>query len=94
MSFKDIIIKCLSSSDEVSFGRTMSAIAFTSCILWDTFLVGFAAWKFNATMNVHDILPTSEQLRGQVTFCGACYAINKVTEIMSGFSSANRNNNA
>jgi hypothetical protein len=93
MSLKDALIKCLSSSDEVSFGRTMSAIAFIACILWDTFFVGFAAWKFNVlTMNVHDILPASEQLRGQVTFCAACYAINKVTEIMSAFGS--RNNNA
>jgi hypothetical protein len=82
--------KCLSSSDEASFGRTMSAIAFVACILWDTFFVGFAAHKLNlSVMNIHDILPTSEQLQGQVWFCGACYGINKITEIFSAFAKKN-----
>jgi hypothetical protein len=87
MNFKDLLVKCLSSSDEVSFGRTMSAIAFISCILWDTFFVIFAAYKLDfAHMVIRDILPTSEQLQGQVWFCGACYGINKITEIFSAFS--------
>jgi hypothetical protein len=87
MNFKDLLTKCLSSSDEVSFGRTMSAIAFLSCILWDTFFVGFAAFKFDFHfMTVHDILPTDTQLIGQVQFCAACYGINKVTEIIAAFA--------
>lgn len=87
MSIKDAIIKCLSDSNEVSFGRTMSATAFLACLSWDTFFVVFAALKFDiAHMSVHDILPNSDQLWGQVTFCGACYGINKITEIASAFS--------
>lgn len=94
MSFKDAILKCLSSSDEVSFGRAMSGIAFLACILWDTFFVGFAMHKFYfQAMNIHDVLPSSEQLIGQVKFCAACYGINKVTELISAFS-GNRGNNA
>jgi hypothetical protein len=81
------ITKCLSSSDEASFGRTMSGIAFLACMLWDTFYVGFAAHRLDVShMNIHDVLPTSEQLQGQVLFCGACYGINKITEIFSVFS--------
>lgn len=87
MFLKDAILKCLSSSDEVSFGRAMSGIAFLACILWDTFFVGFAAHKFNIQlMNVHDILPTSEQLIGQAEFCSACYGIHKVTELVTAFA--------
>jgi len=90
MNVKEALLKCLSSSDEVSFGRTMSAIAFLSCILWDTFFVCYAAYKLDLThMGIHDILPTSEQRRGQVWFCGACYGINKITEIFSAFSKRN-----
>lgn len=81
-----MIIKCLSSSDEVSFGRTMSAVAFLSCILWDTFFIGFAAYKLDLThMAVQDILPSQSILSGQVGFCAACYGINKITEILSFF---------
>lgn len=87
MSLKDAIINCLSSSNEVSFGRTMSAIAFLACLSWDTFAVGFAAHKLGYPgMSIHDILPTSDQLQGQVLFCAACYGINKLTEIISAFT--------
>lgn len=89
IDLKGALKQCLSSSDGVSFGRTMSGIAFLACILWDTFFVGLAAYKLNfSAMGIHDILPTSEQLRGQVYFCAACYGINKVTEIVSTISSA------
>ena len=91
MNLKDALLSCLSSSEDVSFGRTMSAIAFLSCILWDTFFVVFAAYRLDLThMGIHDILPTSEQLQGQVWFCGACYGINKITEIFSAFSNRQR----
>ncbi len=91
MNLKDALLKCLSSSDEVSFGRTMSAIAFLSCILWDTSFVLYAMFKLDLThMGIHDILPTSEQLQGQIWFCGACYGINKITEIFSAFSNRQR----
>lgn len=84
MGFKDLIVKCLSSSDEVSFGRAMSAIAFVSCILWDTFFIGYAACHLNWDhMVIQDILPSTERLLGQVKFCAACYGINKITEIAS-----------
>ena len=87
MNFKDAILKCLSSSDEVSFGRTMSAVAFLSCLAWDFFFVGFAAYKLDFThMNIQDILPSTDRLLGQVQFCAACYGINKITEIASAFA--------
>jgi len=87
MNFKEALLKCLSSSDEVSFGRTMSAIAFLACILWDTFFVGYAAFKLDfGHMLIRDILPPADVLQGQVVFCGACYGINKLTEILSAFS--------
>lgn len=87
MNFKDAILKCLSSSDEVSFGRTMSAVAFLSCLAWDFFFVGFAAYKLDLThMNIQDILPSTDRLLGQVQFCAACYGINKITEIASAFA--------
>ena len=84
MAFKDLLVQCLSSSDEVSFGRAMSAVAFSACILWDTFFVLFAAYRLDFNhMSIHDILPSSEALQGQVVFCASCYGINKVTEILS-----------
>jgi hypothetical protein len=84
--FKQLLIKCLSSSDEVSFGRTMSAIAFLACILWDTFFVALAAYKLDFHfMTIHDVLPTNDQLLGQVKFCAACYCITKISDCVSMF---------
>lgn len=87
MDFKTALQKFLSSSDEVSFGRTMSFIAFMMCLGWDTFFVGFAAHKLDLhLMNIHDILPTSEQLQSQLYFCAGTYGINKFTELASAFA--------
>lgn len=89
----DYLKKCLSSSDEVSFGRTMSGIAFLFIIGWDTFFVVYASVHCDLTkMNIHDILPTSEQLIGQVKFCAACYGINKVTEVITAFAQSRQGN--
>lgn len=83
MSFKDLLAKCFSSSDEVSFGRTMSAIAFMACMLWDTFFIAYAAYKYNpAIMRIADILPTAEMLKGQLMFCAGCYGITKIGDIV------------
>ena len=69
----------------------MSAIAFIACILWDTFFVGFAAHKLGnfEHMVISDILPTSERLMGQAYFCGACYGVTKIGDIITAFRKPN-----
>jgi len=87
MNFRDALIKCFSASDEVSFGRVASGLALIACLSWDTFFVIFAALKLDLhLMNIHDILPTTDQLHGQILFCSGAYAINKATELVTAFS--------
>lgn len=87
MTIKEALAKCLSNSDEVSFGRTACAISTLCCLAWDTFFVAFAAHKLDFNhMQIKDILPPEDILRGQVMFCAAFYSITKIGDLANAFS--------
>lgn len=78
MKPSEFIQKCLSSSGEVSFGRTASLLSLVFCLGWDTAFVWFAMRHLNfERMSIHDVLPSATALAAQGVFCTLFYGINK-----------------
>ena len=82
MSISDFVTKCLSSSGDISFGRTASALTLMFCLGWDSAFVWFSMKHLDlAHMTIHDVLPSAGALIAQAGFCTIFYGVNKASAL-------------